>query len=55
MTQLGKITDMLNNLADELAVHGTDIYELCKMTKSLDDKLESMVSSTYMYYTCVQL
>ena len=38
--QLANIMKMLTHIADELASHGSDIYEIRKKTSSLENKFE---------------
>ena len=42
--------NMLNNLTDEMAVHGSGIYEIQQRTKSLEEKFDNiMVSCTHIH------
>ena len=47
--QLANIMKMLTHIADELASHGSDIYEIRKKTSSLESKFEHVLVSYHNY------
>ena len=48
MKKLDTILDVLTNIGDELASHGSDIYEIRLKSEAIQDKLEQQLVS-YMY------
>ena len=51
MIKLDKILDVLHTLTKEIEIHNSELYDPRRRNESLENKLESMVSSGMYMYT----